>query len=261
MNRPMLVDLSNFFFRFYMSKKPIHKIAEDCMSNILSFQKSLACDSTVILSDYGRSTYRLALYPEYKGNRKTDDPQKLEEMKKHFSNQNYSLKVLEAYFPCIKIKGVEADDIIAYLTINKFDNCVILSSDQDLLQLNRVQFSPNRSDFISLEKLGFTSVPQFITTKAIAGDTSDNIKGLERVGMKTALKYLIKYNTDNYKELQDRIPANTKSKIEQRILAGSDIIERNLKLVDLLKYNSEIINKETRDIIEDKFENKELDWI
>lgn len=244
MRRPMIVDFSNYGFRWFLSKLPVHRIAEDCLNNTLSFQKSLACDSTIITSDFGKSKYRLNMYPEYKGNRKTDDPIKQEQMKKHFSNMNYTLKVLQAYFPCIKIKGIEADDIISWLSIHKFDNCVILSADQDLLQLDRVQFSPNRADFISLEKLGFSSIKQFITAKAIAGDNSDNIKGLERVGMKTALKYLLKYDTDDYYKLCSLINPKTKSKIEQRILAGHEIYERNEQLVNLYDYNSDIINTE-----------------
>jgi len=261
MRRPMLVDINNFFFRFFLSHKPVHRIAEDCLNNITSFQQSLACTDTVILADYGKSEFRLSIYPEYKGNRKTDDAEKEAQMKKHFSNQNYTLKVLEAYFPVIKIKGIEADDTIAYCVLNKFSNAVILSADQDLLQLNVPQFSPNRADFISLEKLNFTSPRQFITAKALAGDTSDNITGLERVGMKTALKYLNKYETDNYEDLVERIPKNTKSKIEQRILDGKEIVNRNEKLVNLLDYNEEIIGTNF-EIIEEALEEKEeFDWM
>ena len=262
MRRPMLVDFSNFGYRWFMSKKPVHSIAEECLANVLSFQKSLACDGTIIISDWGKSKFRVELYPEYKANRKTDDPEKLEKLKKHFSNMNYALKVLEAYFPCIKLKGIEADDIIAYLTINKFDNCVILSSDQDLLQLNRLQFSPNRSDFISLEKLGFSSIRQFITAKALAGDNSDNIKGLERVGIKTALKYLIKYNVEHYHDLKKKIPKKSKSKIEQRILQGEEIVNRNEVLVNLHDFNSKIINRENAEQIDASLKgHNDLDWL
>lgn len=261
MRRPMLVDLNNFFFRFFLNHKPIHRIAEDCLNNLMSFQESLACTDTIIFADYGKSTYRLNLYPEYKGNRKTDDAEKEAQMKKHFANQNYTLKVLEAYFPVIKIKGIEADDTIAYCIINKFSNAVILSADQDMLQLNATQFSPNRADFISLDKLDFDSPRQFITAKALAGDNSDNITGLERVGMKTALKYLRKYDTDNYEELRERIPKNTKSKIEQRILDGQEIINRNEKLVNLLDYNDEIIGAASKEIDEALEPENELDWM
>ncbi len=262
MRRPMLVDFSNFFFRFYMSRKPIHQIAEDCLVNLMSFQKSLACGSTVIFEDWGKSKYRLDLYPEYKGNRKTDDLKKLEQMKKHFSNQGYAAKVLQAYFPHIKLKGIEADDCIAYCCINNFDNCVILSSDQDLLQLDKVQFSPNRSDFISLEKLGFSSIRQFITAKALAGDNSDNIKGLERVGIKTALKYLIKYDVEHYHDLKKKIPKKSKSKIEQRILQGEEIVNRNEVLVNLHDFNSKIINRENAEQIEASLKgHNDLDWL
>lgn len=259
MRRPLLVDMNNFFFRFFLSHKPVHRVAEDCLNNLLSFQESLACTDVVIFADYGKSTYRLELYPDYKGNRKTDDAEKEAQMKKHFSNQNYTLKVLEAYFPVVKIKGIEADDTIAYCIINKFSNAVILSADQDMLQLNTTQFSPNRADFISLDKLDFDSPRQFITAKALAGDNSDNIKGLERVGMKTALKYLKKYNTDNYEELKERIPKNTKSKIEQRILDGQEVVNRNEKLVNLLDYNAEIIGTNF-EIIEEALK-EELDWM
>ena len=258
--RPLLVDMSNFFFRFFASKKPVHQIAEDCLANLESFYTSLACDSLIIFSDYGKSVFRASLYPEYKANRKQDDPVKKAQLDKHFSNQNYVLKVLAAYYPCIKSKGIEADDLIAYVSKKVFDNCVILSSDQDLLQLEKVQFSPNRSSFISLEDIGAKSARQFITAKTLAGDSGDNIKGLERVGIKTALKYLNKYNTDNYDELCEAISPKTKSKIEKRILEGREVVERNEKLVNLIDFVDEIINEEVKQKITEILNPNEFHW-
>jgi 5'-3' exonuclease len=244
----LLVDLSNFIFRFVKSKKAAEQIAEDVFDNICSFRDSLLCTNVIIFVDKKGSDFRKQIYPEYKGNRKKEG-KFYEDLKEFFKKLPTIIKFLNIHFPVLSFTGIEADDVIWYIS-QKYKS-VILSTDADLLQCGVPQFSYTKRKYITLEDQWADNPRQFATAKALAGDNSDNIKGLERVGLKTALKYLKKYQTDTYQELADSIDPKTKSKIEQRILAGGDIYERNIKLVDLELVNYKIITPEIEQEIEE----------
>jgi 5'-3' exonuclease len=93
--------------------------------------------------------------------------------------------------------GYEADDVIASLCNNSLGNnqAVIVSADQDLYQLLSDQVSVwNPTQKHMTTKKSFVKEygvpPEFwARVKAIAGCSSDNIKGMKGVGEKTAAKY------------------------------------------------------------------------
>ena len=224
-------------------------IAQDILSNIISFQESLACTKSILFQDYKGSAYRKSIYPEYKGNRKKEG-KFYDALKEFFKKLPTITKILNVHFPLIKFQGIEADDTIFYLT-QQLEKTVILSTDKDLLQCGVPQFSYLKGDFITLEKEGFENAEEFILCKAIAGDSGDNIKGLERVGMKTAKKYIDKYEATSYADLLSRIPKSTKSKIEQRILDGQEVYELNTRLVDIgLVQDLVLLESVKKDILE-----------
>jgi len=224
-------------------------LANEIQNNIESFASSLLCNRIIIFQDYKGSDFRKAMYPEYKGNRKDRKPSKFQDQIDAFFKKLPTItKMLNMYYPLIKFKGIEADDTMYYVS-KLLGNCVILSTDADLLQLDCPQFAYTKGKYITLEDQGCDNVGMFIQAKAIAGDTSDNIKGLERVGLKTAVKYLNKYNCTTFTDLRDSIPKNSKSKIEQRILNGTEVVTRNLRLVDIGLVNDEIITEAQKEEI------------
>ena len=245
-DRFLLVDFSNFIFRFVKSKKQPEQLAEEILNNLTSFRDSLACNKLIIFQDYKGSDFRKEKYPEYKANRKKEG-KFYEDLKEFFKKLPTITKILNLYFPVISYKGIEADDLIYFVARQLKGRCVILSTDADLLQIGVPQFSYTKKKYITLEDEGADDIEQFITAKAIAGDNSDNIKGLERVGLKTALKYLKKYDTNDYSALCAKIPKNTKSKIEQRILNGEEIYKRNRQLVDIGMVNDLILPEKIKE--------------
>ena len=115
---------------------------------------------------------------------------------------------------------LEADDIMHWCSTQHLnDDFVIVSVDKDLLQLvsaNTVVYNPIKKieyNIKNFESLLNVSHDQFLLQKAIIGDVSDNIKGLERVGEVKAKKYL----------------SGEKQFTEEQKL----IVERNLKVIDL----------------------------
>jgi len=121
--------------------------------------------------------------------------------------------------------GVEADDIIASLVMNDKRPMVIVSQDNDLFQLlgycNMYNYQTkkmlDRDKFI--KEWGIEPY-QWWEVKAIAGCRSDTVPGIEKVGEKTAIKYLLE-------ELKESTKAYT------RIKEGKKIIDRNVELVKL----------------------------
>ena len=115
---------------------------------------------------------------------------------------------------------LEADDIMHWCSTQHLDDdFVIVSVDKDLLQLvssNTKVYNPIKKqeyNIVNFEALIGIPVEKFVLQKAIIGDVSDNIKGLEKIGIKRAQKY---------------ISGESQFTSEQQ-----EIVEKNLKLVDL----------------------------
>ena len=121
--------------------------------------------------------------------------------------------------------GVEADDIIAIFVRNNPQKSIVLTNDDDLLQLTDdcTWHSPQRK--LTVNKHGFFvkyGIPpkQWAMAKQIAGCKSDCVPGIDGIGEVYALQYI-------KKEMK------TDSVRYNNIRKGMDIIERNKLLVTL----------------------------
>ena len=97
---------------------------------------------------------------------------------------------------------LEADDVISWMSKKSDELKVIVSVDQDMLQLiddNNVVYSPMKD--VLIDKLNFEShtgcpIDQFLRYKSMVGDKSDNLPGINKCGPKTARKFIDRYPTD-----------------------------------------------------------------
>lgn len=166
----------------------------------------------------------------------------------------------------IENPSYEADDligIIANYAQNKNFDVKILTSDKDLLQLVDQNISVflskkgvseleeyNNSNF--QEKFFGLSPLQIVDFKGIAGDKSDNIKGIDGIGEKTAIKLLKEYNNleniyNNLYELSSSIQEKFKknysigmqSKKLSKIITEDNNLNINLQMFDVKKIESE----------------------
>ncbi|MDR2542826.1 MAG: DNA polymerase I [Treponema sp.] len=157
-------------------------------------------------------TFRHEMYSEYKANRQKT-PEDLHEQVPLVEEFLTELGV-----QCLKAEGFEADDIIATLADKcRSENrqCYILSSDKDLLQLvgggifelrpakiNRAESSATSTgpvwDLVGADKVkedwGVTPT-EVLDLLSLIGDTSDNIPGVKGIGVKTAVKLMIRYGS------------------------------------------------------------------
>lgn len=156
-----------------------------------------------IIDPPGGSYYRYNLFPEYKGNRKADDPV--------FAAHKALLPQTLAAFGerVLQVRGVESDDVIGTLAqqcAQMGHEVTIISPDKDLLQLvvedqiSIARYIDDPSGFGKtyetyetvqdvVRKLGVRpdQVADFL---ALVGDSADNIPGVFKVGPGTAQKWL-----------------------------------------------------------------------
>jgi DNA polymerase-1 len=118
---------------------------------------------------------------------------------------------------------LEADDVIGWLTANLAGKKVVVSVDKDFIQLIKegvCYYNPIKKTLINIENFRehYDMTPkEFLYYKAIIGDISDNIPGIEGFGKVKGIK-LAKAFSDN---------------IETIITPYKEQVENNLKLIDL----------------------------
>ena len=204
-----VIDGSSLFFRaFYALQLPpnargVHTNAVHGFAMMLiKLLKELAPTQIVIAFDKSRTTFRMALYPEYKGTR-DKTPEEL-------IAQIPLLKELAAALgiPFLEMDDYEADDIIGTLATQAAEQgaeTVVVTGDRDALQLIRPDLTvlltkkgisdTRRYDTAAFEEeYGFAPI-RLIDMKGLMGDSSDNIPGVPGVGPKTATKLLLAYGT------------------------------------------------------------------
>lgn len=152
--------------------------------------------------DMPGDTFRNEMYKEYKGHRRTPP----DDLVTQIPRIQQFLETLQ--IPVIGKPELEADDIIASVTQYILDspdtqdvNVCIISKDKDLEQLlcDRVTMFDIRKDVtIDVDALwenkGITP-DQVIDTLALMGDTSDNVPGVEGIGLKTAAKLIQEFGS------------------------------------------------------------------
>ena len=204
-----VIDGSSLFFRaFYALQLPpnargVHTNAVHGFAMMLvKLLKEHAPTQIVIAFDKSRTTFRTALYPDYKGTR-DKTPEEL-------IAQIPLLKELAACLgiPFVEMEDYEADDIIGTLATQAAAAgaaALVVTGDRDALQLIRSGLDvlltkkgisdTRRYDRAAFEEeYGFAPI-RLIDLKGLMGDSSDNIPGVPGIGPKTATKLLLSYGT------------------------------------------------------------------
>ncbi len=181
---------------------------------------------------------RVAIYPQYKANRKPAPPDFYEQVP-------LLIRLIDAFgWPFYEIDDHEADDIMATIAKRakaKGVETILVTSDHDVLQLI------DDHTKVALLKRGLTNVDlvdekrmrqlygltpaQFIDYKALKGDTADNMPGVSGVGDKTAKKLILKYRSlDGVYSHLDEI----KGKLRERLERDRDqaFLTRQLVILD-----------------------------
>ena len=245
-NNLLIVDANNLSYR-WLQRPNYNSFGSDFIRTIQSLSKSYEAARTIVCFDFGKSYYRMDMHEEYKGTRKK--PQDEEEAKKYedfFAVLNSLPDELDE--EVLKFRGVEADDILAFITQNvsdRYDHTWIISSDRDLYQhidhnvsIFNIFGRKEVTEESLMEDYGTTPY-EYMLSRIIEGDKSDNILGIEGIGPKRA-QGLAKDHKE-FNKLLESLPIKGRSKYIQNLNAGRDVLLRNEKLKNLKKYCEEAI--------------------
>jgi len=242
----LLIDGNNLAYR-WLHRINYNNFGEDFKRTVQSLSKSYEAVRTIVCFDFGKSYFRMDMFDEYKQNRKK--PKEEEEIKKYeefFAVLNNLPDELSE--ECFKFRGVEADDILTYLVDNisiNYDHTWVVSSDRDLYQLidNNISiyniFGRKEVTKDTLKETFDVSPDEYMLSRIIEGDKSDNIYGVEGIGPKRAQGLAREYKTLD--ALVEALPIKGRAKYIQNLNASKDLLFRNEKLINLRSYNLEAI--------------------
>ena len=218
-DRVLIIDGLNQFIRVFGAVPALNDDGEHCggvtgflLSTAATIRRLKPTRVIIVFDGKGGSNRRKSVYKGYKEGRtgltKLNRLAGYEDLEDQQVSMRNQFKRLIEYLQILPITMtyidyVEADDIIAYLTNHYFEKQVtILSSDKDFLQLvnHRIQvFTPTKKKMYTekevREDFG-VSAQNLIFYRVIMGDKSDNIKGVNGVGIKT-IESKMKFLTEN----------------------------------------------------------------
>ncbi|MBX9960995.1 MAG: DNA polymerase I [Burkholderiaceae bacterium] len=205
----LLVDGSSYLYRAFHAMPDLRAVPGDPTSpptgairgmiNMLqSLRKDVHADFAACVFDAKGPTFRDALYPEYKAQRAPmPDDLRAQIEPIHEVVRLMGWKVLD-------VPGVEADDVIGTLARAAAEQGVevlISSGDKDLAQLVNAHITivdtmnGKRRDVAGVEAEFGVPPALMIDFQTLVGDAVDNVPGVEKVGPKTAAKWLQEYGS------------------------------------------------------------------
>ena len=251
----LIVDCLNIAFRW--KHQGVLDFKYDYIRTVESLAKSYNAGQIIVLAD-GGSFYRKEIFPEYKANRKEKYADQTEQEAKEFemfmAEFSNTLTLIKEKYPGFQFRGVEADDIAAYIVKEfDYDDCWLISSDKDwdLLISDKVsRFSTVTRKETTVhnwdEHYDF-EIPDYSTFKCLTGDKGDNVPGIPGIGPKRAVQLMQQYG--DVFDIYGACPIDGKYKYIQNLNENAEQLLMNVELMDLLTYCDEAIGKENTEVI------------
>jgi DNA polymerase-1 len=208
-------------------------------NTLLELIKTENPDYLAIGFDLSQPTFRHEIYPEYKAHRE-ETPEGVKIAIPYVRQLAKAMGI-----PIIQQPGYEADDVIgtiAKIAAREGFDVFIMTPDKDYGQLveEKIKIYKPRTFGTGFETLGKAEIcekygihepTQLIDVLALWGDTSDNIKGVDGVGEKTASKLVAEYGSIDgiYQNIN-----NLKGKLKERLEQSVDIVKLSKELVTIV---------------------------
>ena len=249
----ILVDGSSYLYRAYHALPPLTTSKNQptgAIKGVISMIKKILIDHPesplAVVFDAKGKTFRHDMYSEYKANR----PPMPEDLVQQIEPIHQIITLMG--IKLIMIPGVEADDVIGTLAEQarqKQLDTVISTGDKDMTQLVcKIVSVVNTMSGELLNESGvlkkFGVEPKYITDYlALIGDKSDNVPGVEKVGPKTAVKWLNEFGDidgikSNAESIGGKVGENLRASLETLDLAHQLVkiktdVELDLGIEDL----------------------------
>lgn len=238
----VLVDGSSYLYRAFHALPPLTTstgMPTGAIKGVLNMLRRLQKDYpesvvTVVFDAKGK-TFRDELFSEYKANR----PPMPDDLRVQIEPLHRAVAAMG--FPMLIVPGVEADDVIGTLADEAEAQgaaVVISTGDKDMAQLvnKHVTLINTMTDTVLdvdavVEKFGVRP-DQIIDYLALMGDKVDNIPGVEKCGPKTAVKWLLAYESlDGVIEHADEV----KGKVGENLRSALDSLPLSYQLATIKK--------------------------
>jgi DNA polymerase-1 len=236
----VLVDGSSYLYRAFHALPPFSNSRGEptgavfgVLNMLNKFLKDYDPARIAVVFDAPGKTFRDDLFAEYKAHR----PPMPDDLRSQIEPLLQAVKGMG--LPILRESGVEADDVIGTLACAAAGqelNVLISTGDKDMAQLVSEHITLiNTMSGTVLDRAGvkakFDVFPeQIIDYLALVGDSSDNIPGIDKVGPKTAAKWLGQYQT-----LDALIAdaANVGGKVGENLRAGLATLDLARKLATI----------------------------
>lgn len=230
----VLVDGSSYLFRAFHGLPPLTNREGQptgALHGVIKMLAKLYEDYQpvyfAVVFDAKGKTFRHEMFPAYKANR----PPMPDDLRVQIEPLHELIRALG--FPLIMESGVEADDVIGTLAARALAQnyqVLISSGDKDMAQLlshadislidtmkNEATTAADVAQRFKVDALNANQVVDFL---ALVGDAADNIPGVDKVGPKTAAKWLKEYGSveniiHNASKIGGKIGDNLRQGIEQ----------------------------------------------
>ena len=225
----LLIDGSSYLYRAFHAMPDFRNktgfptgVIYGVLNMLQNTHKKYESSYSVCVFDAKGKTFRNDIYSEYKANR----PKMPDDLSIQIAPLHKAIKAMG--WPIYIKEGVEADDVIGTLAkkANEENISVTISTgDKDLAQLvnNKTALvNTMTNEYLDIEgvKSKFGVGPDLIIDYlTIIGDKADNIPGVEKVGPKTALKWLNEFNSldniiKNSEKISGAVGENLKSALD-----------------------------------------------
>ncbi|MEO3691227.1 DNA polymerase I [Roseateles paludis] len=209
MSKPilLLVDGSSFLYRAFHAMPDLRGpdgaptgAVHGFVAMMTKLRDDIGAEHAACIFDAKGPTFRDEWFPEYKAHRPPMPP----ELRAQIEPIHEVVKLLG--WPVLEVPGIEADDAIG--TLARMGEAsghavVIATGDKDLAQLvtpdvtliNTMAKPPERLDEAGVEAKFGVAPNRIIDYLTLMGDAVDNVPGVEKVGPKTAAKWVQEYGS------------------------------------------------------------------
>ncbi len=203
----------------------LHKLIDDERPDYLA----VACDSR-------EKTFRHDIFPQYKAHRKPMPEDLAEQLPAFF-------RLIDAFkIPCIKVAGLEADDLIGAIATQAPADVLkyIVSGDKDFMQLvneHTLLLTPKKGGESQIRDVAYIqqtfgfSPPHIIDLLAIMGDASDNVPGVHGIGEKGATTLVQTFGT--LENIYENLGEIANAKLRDKLIASREQAFLSKRLVTI----------------------------
>jgi 5'-3' exonuclease len=187
---------------------------------------------TEVVVAFDSPSWRYEVYKDYKKHRKLEREKTDIDFQMIFKEMDSLISDMKMYLPfkTLKIKRCEGDDIISTIVLNRVKQSIIISRDEDFIQLlmyNIKLYDPFKRSYIKHNNPGM-----FLLEKICIGQRKDGIPNI----------LSNEKETKRFGEKTFKIISNDKKKLEKLIQDNIEGFKRNKKLIDFRDIPKDIVS-------------------